>query len=657
MIVGWCTVFFIILWGLVIDRGIVVWLNRGCDRPFRDGIDFLLSGILPALAISGGAATILGTFHGLRWEIVLPIVTVSMIWRRRDLVALLCDLRSFFRKIAAETRIGNPFPVLAALVCIAYCYVWSVQALFPSSVDDVWVFHIPLANSIIDHAGFVTPQIDHPFYGNIPLFFNLLFALVMMVSGHWTGAAIINIAIFFGFLFLLSSCASRWRACGFFLVAALILSIPFFRGSVGEPMTDLARSCFSVAAVLFLWRYLETRRPAELFHCALVLGGAVGGKYTELQMVGLIGLALMPVLIKGRVSLPLFLSCLCTFLAVAGYWYAKNLIVLGNPIYPFLFGHPGLTDAWMADYTLELGRAFDPANRRFVTNLATLQGWQDFLYILYDWFLARKPNAFVALALILAGLAVAFRRIAFLAAIVAAMFVIWYTVMFNHIRWATPAYLLFFSTGFIGASLVRERLDKWLDRRVLPQIAPLAKIVSSRACMVATPVVVSLLAGGLWISHWHQVGGGAGLDPVKAKELDVVLGMISVDEYLESHRKAYFLYRYIADHDLRTVFQPFHNSNTLLSTAYNDGRDGGWQLPRHVLPAPGSDIDAFIKYNHIGYFIVTPDAGSAFLAERLGEDKMVMANSVVAHMMPRSSLILTDRFGWKLYRFDADRAP
>ncbi|WP_327211797.1 hypothetical protein [Rhizobium ruizarguesonis] len=656
MIAGWCAVSFIILWGLVVDRGIVVWLNRGCDRPFRDGIDFLFSGILPALAISGGAATVLGAVHGLRWEIVLPIVAVSMIWRRRDLVAVLCDLGSLFRKIAAEAKIGNPFPVLAALTCIVLCYVWSVLAQFPPGIADVWVFHIPLANSIIEHAGFVSPQIDHPFYGNIPLFFNLLFALVMMVSGHWTGAATMNIAIFFGFLFLLSSCASRWRACGFFLVAALILSIPFFRGSVGEPMTDLARSCFSVAAVLFLWRYLETRRPAELFHCALVLGGAVGGKYTELQMVGLIGLALMPTLLKGRVSLPLFLSCLCAFLGVAGYWYAKNLIVFGNPIYPFLFGHPGLTDAWMADYTLELGRAFDPANRHFVTNLATLQGWHDFLYILYEWFLARKPNSFVALALILAGLAVAFRRIAFLAAIVAAMFVIWYTVMFNHIRWATPAYLLFFSTGFIGASLVRERLDKWLDRRVLPQIAPFAKIVSSPACMVASPVVISLLAGGLWFSHWHRVGGGD-MDPVKAKELDVVLGMISVDEYMKSHRQAYFMYRYIAEHELRAVFQPFDTANTLLSAAYNGGRDGGWQLPRYVLPLPGSDIDAFIRDNHIGYFIVPPDAGSAFLAERLGEDKMVMANSVVAHMMPRSSVILTDRFGWKLYRFDADRAP
>ncbi|MDV4155343.1 MULTISPECIES: ArnT family glycosyltransferase [Rhizobium] len=657
MIAGWWAVSFIILWGLVIDRGIVVWLNRGCDRPFRDGIDFLFSGILPALAISGGAATVLGAVHGLGWEIVLPIVAVSMIWRRRDLVAVLCDLGSLFRKVAAEAKTGNPFPVLAVLTCIVLCYVWSILALFPSSVDDVWVFHIPLANSIIEHAGFVSPQIDHPFYGNIPLFFNLLFALVIMVSGHWTGAATMNIAIFFGFLFLLSSCASRWRACGFFLVVALILTSPFFTGNIGEPMTDLARSCFSVAAMLFLWRYFETGRPAELFHCALVLGGAVGGKYTELQMLGLVGLVLIPTLLKGRISLPLFISCLCAFLAVASYWYAKNLIILGNPIYPFLFGHPGLTDEWMIDYMLELGRAFDPANRHFVTNLASMQGWHDFLYVLYDWFLARKPNAILALGLILAGLAAAFRRIAFLAMVVAAMFVIWYAAMFNHIRWATPAYLLFFSTGFIGASLVRERMDSWLDRRIMPQIVPIAKIVSSRACLVASPVVVALLASGLWIFHWYRVGSGADMDPAEMKPFDVVLGMISVDEYLESHRKAYFMYRYIADHDLRTVFQPFHNSNTLLSTAYNDGRDGGWQLPRYVLPAPGSDIDVFIRDNHIGYFIVTPDAGSAFLAERLGEDKMVMAHSVVAHMMPRSSVILTDRFGWKLYRFDADRAP
>ena len=91
MILGWCTVLSIILWGLVIDRGVVAWLNRHCDQPLRDGTDFLLSGILPALAISGGAATILGAFHGLRWEIVLPVVVVSMIWRRRDLVAVLCD--------------------------------------------------------------------------------------------------------------------------------------------------------------------------------------------------------------------------------------------------------------------------------------------------------------------------------------------------------------------------------------------------------------------------------------------------------------------------------------------------------------------------------------------------------------------------------------
>ncbi len=30
-------------------------------------------------------------------------------------------------------------------------------------------------------------------------------------------------------------------------------------------------------------------------------------------------------------------------LAACGYWYGKNLIRFGNPVFPFLFGHPGLT--------------------------------------------------------------------------------------------------------------------------------------------------------------------------------------------------------------------------------------------------------------------------------------------------------------------------
>ncbi|MGO7508330.1 hypothetical protein ACC686_36720, partial [Rhizobium johnstonii] len=63
--------------------------------------------------------------------------------------------------------------------------------------------------------------------------------------------------------------------------------------------------------------------------------------------------------LKGRVSLPLFLSCLCAFLAVAVYCYAKNLIVLGNPIYPFLFGHSGQPSAvpYIFLRTLPLTRA------------------------------------------------------------------------------------------------------------------------------------------------------------------------------------------------------------------------------------------------------------------------------------------------------------
>ncbi|ULR46329.1 hypothetical protein [Rhizobium sp. K102] len=378
VLAAWLVVAAILLFGLIFHRALALQLNRGLNPPVRDGTDLLLSGILPGIALVGGLATVLGAIHLLRVEVVLPIAALFVIWRRNDLLGILADLRALLVAGVRATGKGDPFPLLAALAFIGLACVISVTALFPAASADVWAFQIPLAQSIVSHGGFVTPQMDSNFYGNIPLFFNVLFACILLFIDHWLAAGLLNAAIFLGFLLLLVSCAHRWRAAGSLLVCFLIAFQPFFTPGAAVPLTDLPRSCFSVAAVLYLWRYLETSRPSELVSCALVPGGAVGGKYTELQMVGLIGLALLPSICRGKLPLPLFLTCVVAFLSLAGYWYAKNLIVLGNPIYPFMFGHPGLSDQWMADYTLELGRAFDPANRVFVTDLTTRQGWHDF---------------------------------------------------------------------------------------------------------------------------------------------------------------------------------------------------------------------------------------------------------------------------------------
>ncbi|MBX4986698.1 hypothetical protein [Rhizobium lentis] len=657
VLAAWLVVAAILLFGLTLHRALVLRLNRGVNPSFRDGTDLLLSGVLPGLALVGGLATALGAIHLLRVEVVLPLAALLMIWRRHDLMGTLVDLRNLAMAGVRATANGNPFPLLAAIAFVGLATVISVTALFPAGSADAWAFQIPLAQSIVSHGGFVTPQIGSNFYGNVPLFFNVLFACTLLFVDHWLAAGLLNAAIFLGFLLLLTSCAHRWRAAGLLLVFFLIAFQPFFTPGAAVPLTDLPRSCFSVAAVLYLWRYLESSRPSEIVSSALVLGGAVGGKYTELQMVGLIGLALLPSIYRGKLSFSLFLTCLAAFLSLAGYWYAKNLIVLGNPIYPFLFGHPGLSDQWMADYTLELGRAFDPANRVFVTDLTTRQGWHDFFFIMHDWFLDRRRYAIVALVLIIGGLIASAKRICVLVAMTAAMFIIWYAVMFNHIRWATPAYLLYFSTAFIGASLIVEKVTA--SRAAQPGGFIFEKLALVRVgrsavnghllalAVVFVAVAVFCLPVVRFIHHperqpysWMEPG-----------VMDVLIGRQKLDDFLGARREGYTVYRYVAANDLRTVFQPFDTGSTLYAAAYTRGVDKGWLLPPYVFPESENDVDAFIERNRIRYFIRVTEK-QQLVAERIGAAKFALAEKTISRMLPESNLLLKDGFGWELYRFN-----
>ncbi|WP_064706494.1 hypothetical protein [Rhizobium bangladeshense] len=654
VLAAWLVIAAILLFGLTLHRALVLRLNRGVNPSFRDGTDLLLSGVLPGLALVGGLATALGAIHLLRAEVVLPLAAMLMIWRRDDVLAIFGDLRNLAVVGVRATAKGNPFPLLASAAFIALTGVMTVTALFPAGSADVWAFQIPLAQSIVSHGGFVTPQMNSNFYGNIPLFFNVLFACSLLFVDHWLAAGLINVAIFLGFLLLLTSCAHRWRAAGLLLVFYLIAFQPFFTPGAAVPLTDLPRSCFSVAAVLYLWRYLETRRPSEIVSCALLLGGAVGGKYTELQMVGLIGLALLPSIFRGKLPFSLLLTCLAAFLSLAGYWYVKNLIVMGNPIYPFVFGHPGLSDEWMAAYRVELGRAFDPANRVFVTDLTTRQGWHDFFFILHDWFLDRRQYAMVALILIVGALIASFRRIFLLVAMTAAMFIIWYAVMFNHIRWATPAYLLYYSTAYIGASLMVDKIATSSAARSLFEMSARLRegqrAVNGHLFAFAVALVTLVAFCHPAVKYMSRPKR----QPYSWMEqgvMDVLIGRQKLDDFLGAQREGYTVYRYVAANDLRIVFQPFDTGSTLIAAAYTGGRDKGWLLPPYIFPESENDVDAFIERNHIQYFIRVTEK-QQIVADRIGAAKFELAEKTISRMLPESTLLLKDAFGWELYRFN-----
>src|SRR5262249_45342136 len=143
-------------------------------------------------------------------------------------------------------------------------------------------------------------QIQHSFYANNPLLFNLLFAEALLFVDHFVAAGAMNIAIYLGFLVALAALAPRRRWLALLLGLCFIAAGAFFSSPSWTPMTDVPRSCYSVLALVFTARYLDQKRLLEIVTAGLLAGAAIAGKYTELVTVGLIGLCLVPGLLSER---------------------------------------------------------------------------------------------------------------------------------------------------------------------------------------------------------------------------------------------------------------------------------------------------------------------------------------------------------------------
>ncbi len=355
------------------------------------------------------------------------------------------------------------FPALAVILCAVLTASLLLLSQIPSGATDVWWYHIPLARSFVSRGGFAVPQIPPMlFYSSQPSFVETLYSASLLSVDDFVAANIVNVAIFFGFLFLLTSFAKRARVFQLLIVCAAAAYLTSFASSAAEPMTDLPRSCFSVGAYLFAYRYFLDCRKYDIAMSALLRGCSAASKYPELATPALIGLCLLPMIARRGAWTHLVLA-MGIVLAVAGFWYLRNWITYSNPIYPFLFGHPGISDQTMAGYMEDLRRPFDIGARSYATNLLSWRGWHDFALVLYDWFLSRSTTAYVVDGLFILGVVVPGRRIWLLGLFTVLLFLLWYGVMFNSVRWAMSANLMLYCTAFVTwARLVDCVVAYWI---------------------------------------------------------------------------------------------------------------------------------------------------------------------------------------------------
>jgi hypothetical protein len=633
-------------------------------------VELLGFGLLPGLAISNTVGTVLAIFGIFRTVLFVAVMLAVVAWRWRDAQAILLAVGDVFRLSWRSLARGNFMVIVAFAIFLQTIAGLLVMTQLPSLNVDVWNHNFPLAESIVSHHGFIMPQINNMFYGSYPIFFHMFFAEGLLFVNDIAAAKIVNILIYLSFLLSLICFAQRARAVAVVIIGILIIDNPFSSGDAPDAMTDIGRVCFSAMAFALTYQYFRTGRLYFIFAAGLLAGGAIAGKYTELLTPVLIGVSLLPPLVKRRYHSMTAIGIFVAAAIVTGaYPYVRNIILLHNPIYPFLFGHPGLSDDYVRGLQIEVFRSLDPGLRAFSQNLLTLTGWRDFGKAANVVFLSHWDRSFEVIAVILVGYAIRRDALIYLILWTFAAWIFWYTIGSMNMRWGEPAFMMLsltayltavslidFAVSFVTSPSARVRLRR---RVPIPEIwvqdvpswinaADIARVaVSAWAVWICFSFVDRVRANGLvdarppWLSREMT---GAFWEPG------------GLDAYMKRTREGYEIYRYIGQHDLHTVLQPFDNGAGFYQAAYNGGKDGNWILPWYRLPTKESEFDQFLRDNSIKYFVYVPSL-PAVQIERLASGSndpkhTEMAYALMRYMIPNSHLIMTDPFGWELRELD-----
>ncbi|HEY4372656.1 MAG TPA: hypothetical protein VGN52_12085 [Burkholderiales bacterium] len=643
--------------GVVLHR----WLARRWFGALEDlsEQEILAHGLLVSVLLNGAAGTWLALFH-LFHPLAFAVFFAACLLllhedTRRSLAA--ARLALFPPRGAIAFSFLRPLALLCWLLLAAQLVG---DSFLPTANIDAWAFQLPLATSIVEHHGFVYPQIGHPFYSNQPLFMNVLFAEAYSLWAHFAAASLASVMVY---LLMFVSLAAMWgrSALALLLLLHTIGANPFFTSQVATVLTDMPRSCVTVLGLCSMAHYFGRRIPYYAGLAAICIGAAVATKFTELVSLGLCGLMLTPSLLQAR-GRALALKCAVVVAAIAGYWYVKNLILLGNPLYPFLFGHPGLSDAWMSDYMNEMTRPFYPGMRYLDHNLLSVSGWRDMLGVLWKTFFEGQTLAITSLMLGIVGAARFPRRIAPLLLTAGFLFVFWYKVMFNHVRWAIPADMMLYVTGCNALMLLAEQYLPWWTRARIHAILlspplrwlgrPTLRIAGSNAAMISIVAAAAILNYAMpWGHHpppvYMRILDKTGAEK-PAERMFMLIDPHGLDRYLGEERDGYTLYRYVTQNNLHRVFQPYDNGVKLYANAYNGGRPGDWFIDIGQTPAELGDVQSFVSKNQIAYFIARDNLQPVEI-ERLGPEKLATAARVIAALKPGAQLLLEDANGWRLY--------
>lgn len=316
--------------------GVVVLIGAGLGRSIvgarGEATERLGLSIGIGLGVLSAATLAIGLAGLLRAEIAWALLALMTFLAARSIRAWLSDLRAALRPFQFPASL----PRWAALYCAFALAVALLPALAPPTAWDALVYHLKGAE-LYRAAGRIGLPIDLPYLG-FPQYQEMLFLLARLIGApsvallHWVFAAATALLVH-------AQARRLWGDAASWVAPAIYLSSQSIVTLAGWPYVDLTLAFHVTAAFACLRCWRDAGDAAWLRLAGVFTGFAMATKYTALPAAA--GLLVFGFLVLGRARAWRGGLHFTGFAVLAASpWYLKNLIVTGNPVYPFFFAAP-----------------------------------------------------------------------------------------------------------------------------------------------------------------------------------------------------------------------------------------------------------------------------------------------------------------------------
>lgn len=242
------------------------------------------------------------------------------------------DLRERLRSSAGVR--GHPFlaACLGAVGAMAF-----LSSLAPPTAQDALVYHLAVPAKYVE-AGRIC-EVPGNFFAHFPQNVEMLFGLALLLGQpslagfyHWLLGAAAAAAV--------AQLARAVRPGSSALFAAVAFAtVPTAALIAGWPYVDLGVVFYCVASTACFVRWLSRRELPWLLFAAAFAGVAAGCKYTAgFQGILLVAAVAADARRDGLRACALRSAAVCGVVgALAAPWLVRNLVLTGNPVYPFFY--------------------------------------------------------------------------------------------------------------------------------------------------------------------------------------------------------------------------------------------------------------------------------------------------------------------------------